>query len=76
MKKNVSKEVLVVCPFFKHTDGNHIVCEGLYGGTTLSINFGDPNDKESYKDAYCRNMDGYHYCRVCVMLEDKYNDGK
>lgn len=78
MKKNVSnKEVLIVCPFFKYNDPYHIGCEGVCGGTTLSVNFKSPQDKDEYKDRFCRNIENYHKCRVCEMLEAKYvDDGK
>lgn len=77
MKKNVPKEVLIVCPFFKYSDGNHITCEGVCLKNTISLNFENPQGKENYKNRYCRDMPGYHNCRVCEMLEEKWaDDGK
>lgn len=78
MKRNVNhKEVLIVCPFFKWTDNNHIACEGVESASTVSLNFGDPNEENAYKDRYCRNIDGYKDCRLCGMLLKKWaDDGK
>lgn len=75
MKRDVNpKEVLIVCPFFKYSDMHHIACEGVCPGNTVSLNFENPHDKNVYKDEYCRDIHGYHYCRVCEMLEAKYAD--
>jgi hypothetical protein len=76
MKNRGRFDESIVCPFYKFADEYHIGCEGVLGGTSLSINFGNPHDKEEYKNKYCRDICGYHNCRVCEMLEDKYDDGK
>lgn len=67
----------IVCPFYRYADSQHIGCEGVCKGNTLSINFENPNEEKAYKDRHCRSMEGYRLCKVCEMLEAKYaDDGK
>ena len=75
MKKEAYyEEVTIVCPFYKCSDSNHIKCEGLESGNTITLNFGDPKDESAYKNRYCRNMIRYHDCRICGILEEKWAD--
>lgn len=77
MRDEYKREVLIVCPFYKHSDSNHIKCEGFCPGTSITINFSNPQSENGYKDRYCRSMIQYHDCPICEILEEKYaDDGK
>ena len=77
MKRRVdTTDKSVVCPFFKWSDKNHIGCEGVSVGNTVSLVFGDPNRRNEYKIRHCRSLERYKSCRVCQMLMGKYCDEK
>lgn len=74
MKNRGRYDQLVVCPFYKYAESQRIGCEGVCPGSTVSLNFENPNDELAYKNNYCRNINRYRHCRVCEMLMEKYGD--
>lgn len=64
----------VVCPFYCRTLPNRICCEGVEKRNTINLVFEDTFGNMRYKEAYCNSLENYHKCRVCRMLEEKYEE--
>lgn len=68
----------VQCPFFlgnnneKQRKKNHIRCEGVEKGCTISLVFASDKKKKEYKELYCCSTYGMHKCHIYNMLNRKY----
>ena len=65
----------VACPFYKHTDSNRIVCEGISLRNTVSLAYEDSRDKVEYMKKRCESIEGCHGCPIYSMLDRWYADG-
>lgn len=64
----------VVCPYYRRLQPNRICCEGVEPRNTVNLVFEDTFGNIRYKAAYCNNMDNYKKCRICRMLDAKYEE--
>ena len=71
MSQYVSK--YAVCPYYRRHETNRICCEGTSEKNTINIVFGSKQDLKDHEKAYCNAIYGYSKCRVCRMLDEKYN---
>ena len=63
-----------VCPFYRRVLPNRICCEGVEPRNTINIVFEDALGSIRYKEAFCNSFDNYKKCRVCRMLDEKYEE--
>ena len=61
-----------VCPFYIQEDNQKIYCEGVEIGTGVHLAFQLPEDKNTYRNRYCCNIDNYENCRIADMLNLKH----
>lgn len=66
------KDVDIQCPFFKGLDKKNISCEGLTDDSILKLWFNSPKSKNLHIDIFCSRK--YKTCKICKMLEKKYED--
>lgn len=66
---------MVKCPFYRKTDPNRIVCEGLREGTTIALNFESSVEKREYMRERCQGIEGCRYCPIHSLL-DRINCGE
>lgn len=62
----------VKCPFYIRTNGNRICCEGVGKENTINLVFESFRKLEEYKNEKCCDIDRYHHCMICSMLDRKY----
>lgn len=67
-----SNEASIQCPFYKTITTKNINCEGVTETCNLSLMFISSEEKELYRRLYCERQ--YKDCKVCKMLESKYDD--
>ena len=61
----------IVCPFFKETRRQSIVCEGLYStGTSAAFTFSFPSLRRDYQKAFCAAC--YERCVWAKVMLEKY----
>jgi hypothetical protein len=65
----------VKCPFYRKTDQNRIVCEGLAEGNTINLVFEDPSQKARHMRSVCYDLLGCRDCPIYTMLDAKYEGG-
>lgn len=65
----------VQCPFYKRTDSNRIVCEGISEKSTISIAYEDNKEKVEYMRSRCESIEGCRRCPIHSLLERWYADG-
>lgn len=69
-------DYLVVCPYYiedlPQQDYRRIVCEGVAGASQLRLVFDDKAAYKAHKKMFCRNLDGFGSCPVCMILDEKY----
>lgn len=63
-----------VCPYYRRISNNRICCEGLDKRNTINLVFEDVSGIVRHKNDYCFNIDNYPRCRICGMLDRKYED--
>lgn len=72
------RERFVVCPFYlglnnkRQREINHIRCEGVSNGNTLSLVFASTKSKVEHKRTYCCSIYGMKTCPIYNMLNRKY----
>ena len=64
----------VVCPFYRKDVGDKICCEGLDEDSRIHLVFLSHKAKRLYFECFCCDIDRYKMCRVCRMLNGKYED--
>jgi hypothetical protein len=65
----------IVCPFYRRTDTNRICCEGVDDENTINLVFGSQSRMLEYAKTYCESIENYQHCRICQMLNEKW-EGK
>lgn len=63
----------VKCPFYRKSDSNRIVCEGIRLGTTIHLVHEDQGKKKRYMNARCESIEGCRYCPIHSLLERLYD---
>lgn len=68
------KQVHVICPFYKHDDGNQkITCYGIIGdNSSTALIFHNKTHYESQMKIFC--CQHYKKCEVYRMLNEIYED--
>ena len=72
MSKSGYKSKYVVCPYYRHHDGNCIHCEGIDKTNSIHVVFGDKAKMKEFCDRHCNSFKGYPKCLVCKALNKKY----
>lgn len=68
----------VQCPFYlgnnneRQRQQQHIRCEGVEKGTTISLVFASDKKRKEYKELYCSSLYGMKKCCIYNMLNSKY----
>lgn len=62
MQKDYRVDTDVLCPFYRKHKSCSIRCEGIYKGTTLTIQFETAEDRTIHMDDNCRS--GYRKCKL------------
>ena len=72
------RERFVVCPYFlglnnkRQREINHIRCEGVSQGNTISLVFSTTKMKAEHKKTHCCSIYGMKTCPIYSMLNRKY----
>ncbi len=72
------RERFVVCPYYlglnnkRQREINHIRCEGVSQGNTISLVFASTKSKADHKRTYCCSIYGMKVCPIHKMLDGKY----
>ena len=64
----------VKCPFYRKTDTNRIVCEGLQEGNTINLAYESRGDKKQYMSERCNSIEGCRLCPIHELLERMYDE--
>ena len=68
------KSVDVKCPFYKKSDNNQIICEGMTDDSTIHMCFSCTKSKNNHSKVFCENH--YDKCEIYrAVMESKYNEG-
>lgn len=68
----------VKCPYYlgnnneRQRQMQHIRCEGVGKGNSISLVFHHPDQMKSYKKYYCCSLDRMKKCLIYAMLNGKY----
>lgn len=62
------------CPFYKRTDLNRIVCEGIHSGTTIHLVHESQIEKKRHMSAHCNSIEGCRRCPIHSLLERMYEE--
>ena len=65
------QSMYAVCPFYRKNESNHIVCEGVGKDNTVHLAFATQPRMHDYTVRFCNDIDNYHRCLICQMLERK-----
>ena len=71
-------ERYVVCPYYlginneRQRKVNHIRCEGVSKGNTISLVFSSTKSKAEHKRVYCCSIYGMKLCPIYNMLNRKH----
>lgn len=66
------EDKFVKCPFYRKTDTNSIVCEGLEERNTIHLAFESKQDKKNYMANRCNCIDGCEECPIHLLLDAKW----
>lgn len=68
----------VKCPYYIENNSeyqikqNQIRCEGVESIGTICLVFDNRKDHIIHKRRYCYDIEGYHDCPICKLLDDKW----
>ena len=68
------EDKFVKCPFYRKTDSNRIVCEGLCEGNTINLVYESQADKREYMKERCNSIEGCRLCPIHKVLDTKYEE--
>lgn len=60
----------VTCPFYQHSTGQSVTCEGIIPGTSMVIRFASPKKRERHQTKYCEKQE--KRCPLAVMISYRY----
>lgn len=74
MSSGSYRQVHVICPFYKHDDGNQkVTCTGIIGdNSSTALIFHHKNDYIAQMDIFC--CEHYQKCEVYRMLKEIYEE--
>lgn len=68
------EDKFVKCPFYKKTNANTIVCEGVCGASATHLTFASKADKKEYMKGRCFDIHDAKKCPIHAAVESKYPD--
>lgn len=68
------EDKFVVCPFYRKTDTNRIVCEGLCEGNTINLVYESRERKRQYMKNMCESIEDCKKCPIYALLDGMYDE--